>query len=590
MEGRSVRWWGLNCSGRSSRSRSWQRHHAMMDWQKSKGQGARAHGRPARSAGPWLGEHLAWVGLLIAGVVSGSLILSLDSQLTFIADDWELLVAREGLSAATIFEPFNENIVAGPAVVYKVLQGTVGMESSFPFYVVSVSLFLASVVLLFVYLRRRLGDWLALIAAILVFFLGAAFEDLLWAFQIGYFASAAAGLAMLLALDREDERGDGLACGLLTLSLVFSSLGLVFLIGFAADVCFGRRQRARRLPFVLLPTSLFFCWWVVWGHQAESHLSGENVTGLISYVFESAAAGITSLLGLAENDGSSPDQSRQIWGKLVLPFVVVAAGFRIWRDKGLSRGMAVALSLALGFWVLAGLNRSDERFPTSSRYQYPSALFLLLVIGESLRGVRLPRPILGFTAIVAVVAAFGGVSLLEREHEERWLPVAERLRVTLAAVELGEPSTDPDFPVTFPPNPTVQAGRYLASARAYGSPSLGEAALILRPESDRASADLTMAQALGLRLLAPEAPSRRCREVGTSSSAEALPSQGRLVVENLTSSSAEVMLKRFADEFSVSLGPLGPGDKAGLIIPADSAKRAWQLGVRASGPVRLCAP
>lgn len=196
---------------------------------------------------------LTWGALSVAVLVAAILILSLDSQLTFIADDWELLVARDGLSIATVFEPFHENIVVGPAVVYKLLQGIFGMSSAMPFYVVSISLFLASAVLLFAYLRSRVGDWPALLAAVLVLFLGAAFEDLLWAFQLGYFASASAGLGMLLALDREDERGDGVACGLLVVSVAFSSLGLVFLVGAIADLILGRQPRLQRLFVVLLP-------------------------------------------------------------------------------------------------------------------------------------------------------------------------------------------------------------------------------------------------------------------------------------------------------------------------------------------------
>ena len=84
---------------------------------------------------------LAWGVLGVAVIASATLILGLNSQLTFIADDWELLVARNGLSLSTVFEPFHENIVIGPALVYKVLQGSFGMSSAMPFYVASISLF-----------------------------------------------------------------------------------------------------------------------------------------------------------------------------------------------------------------------------------------------------------------------------------------------------------------------------------------------------------------------------------------------------------------------------------------------------------------
>jgi hypothetical protein len=538
------------------------------------------------------GRLLAWSALGVAAVVAAILILSLDSQLTFIADDWELLVARDGLSVATVFKPFHENIVVGPAVVYKLLQGIFGMSSAMPFYVVSISLFLTSAVLLFAYLRSRIGEWLAFLTAFSILFLGAAFEDLLWAFQLGYFASAAAGLGMLLAFDREDERGDWIACGLLVVSIAFSSLGLVFLVGAVVDLVLGRQPRLRRVFIILFPAALFAFWWLVWGHEAESHLSSENVTGLLGYIYDAAAAGAVSLLGLATNDGSSPDQAHLVWGKIVVPLLAALAAFRIWRDRGVSRGLAIALAMALAFWVLAGLNRSDERFPTSSRYQYPSALFLLLVIGESLRGLRIPRAVLVLATAGAVFAAVGGVSLMEREHDERWRPAADAVRSSLAAVELAGPSANPAFPVTFPPNPTVSAARYLDAARDYGSPAYSEAELAKRPESEKAGADLTMAQALGLSLAPRQSTAVRCQPLTATASGDTgitlLP--GGFTIANQSTAPVEVMLKRFAEgDFAVSLGALDTGVKTALVIPPDAAKRPWHLGLKGSGLVRLCA-
>lgn len=531
------------------------------------------------------------LALAVAASASAGLLLYLDSQLTFIADDWELLVARDGLSAATVFEPFHENIVAGPAVVYKLLLAVFGMSSALPFYVVSISLFLASAVLLFAYLRPRVGDWLAFLAAFLILFLGAAFEDLLWAFQIGYFACAAAGLGMLVALDREDERGDWVACGLLVVSIFFSSLGLVFLLAAVADLILGRRPRLRRLSVVLLPATLFGLWWLIWGHEAESHLSGENVAGLLAYVYEAAAAGVTSILGLATDDGTSPDQAHLIWGKIVVPFLAGLVGLRIWRDRGVSRGLAVALVLAFGFWVLAGLNQSDERFPTSSRYQYPSALFLLLVLAEVLRGVRVPRPALALATVAAVAAAIGGVSLILREHDERWQPAADAIRSSLAAVELGQPSVDPGFPVVFAPNPTVPAARYLTAASDHGSPAYSESQLLGRSEPERAAADLTLAQALGLSLAPPQGRDLKCQTLAASASGETGLTllRGGFTIANQGDAPVEVMLKRFAQsEFSVSLGPVQAGTETGLEIPPDRARQPWQLGIRGQGPIRLC--
>ena len=54
--------------------------------------------------------------------------------------------------------PHNEHIVVAPVLIYKALLELFGMDSARPFQVASTATFLASAVLLFVWLRRRAGD------------------------------------------------------------------------------------------------------------------------------------------------------------------------------------------------------------------------------------------------------------------------------------------------------------------------------------------------------------------------------------------------------------------------------------------------
>jgi hypothetical protein len=536
------------------------------------------------------GSRLPLLALAVAVVASMVWLLRLTSQLSFIADDWELLVVREGWGADVFLEPFNENIVIGPAVVFKVLLGVFGMGSAMPFYVVSISLFSACAVLLWLYLRVRVGDWLALVAACSILFLGAAFEDLLWAFQLGYFGAMAAGLGMLLAIDREEKRWDAVACALLVVSVAFSSLGLVFLAAAIVDVLMGRRPRGHRLYIVMWPLLLFALWWVGWGHEAESHLSGENLGDLAGWVYDAAAAGIVSLLGLATGDGTSPDQPHLIWGQLLVPVVAGGVGWRIFRDRGLSKGLAVALALALAFWILAGLNRTPERFPTSSRYQFPSAIFLLLIGAEALRGIRLPKLVVPVAAAVVLAASIGGISLLERERSERWEPAANSIRSSLAAVELAGEAADPSFQVSIPPNTAFSAGTYLDAVAEYGSPAFDEAELAARPEPERAAADLTTAQALGLSFSPFQGDPLRCQTLkATAAGLTGLALfPGTYSFESQGSLPAEMLLSRFSSELSVVMGALEPGALTSLTIPQDNSKRPWVLGLKGAGPVQLC--
>ncbi|MGE0068488.1 MAG: hypothetical protein AB7T48_14175 [Solirubrobacterales bacterium] len=528
--------------------------------------------------------------LAAAAIASFAWILSLDSQLTFIADDWELLVAREGTGASYFLDSLNGNLIIGLGVAYRLLRAVFGLDSATPFYVVSIGFFVLSAILLFVYLRRRVDDWLAVLAAILVLFLGAAFEDLLFAFQLGYFASVAAGLGMLLALDREDETGDRLACLLLVVSIVFSSIGIAFAAGALADLLFGKRLRARRAYVVAIPVLLYALWWLGWGHNGENSASLHNLLRTPKFAFDSAAAGVTSLLGLATGDGSEPDQPHLIWGKLVVLLGLAGLAFRIYRERRISRGMAVALAIGLALWFITGLNRESERFPTSSRYQYPYGIVLLLIGGELLRGLRIPRLVVVAAAFVAGLALWGGISLMQREYDERWLPTTEYLRSTLAAVDVAGARTVPGYEIAFAPAPLIPARTYLGVAAEHGTPAFSEAELAARPAPDLAAADLAIAQALGLGLAAPRARTVACEPLDASPDGGTGTTllHGGFTFENRSTAPVEVMLRRFASELSVSLGPLEAGNKAALEIPPDMSDRPWALGLEGDGPVELC--
>jgi hypothetical protein len=121
------------------------------------------------------------------------------------------------------------------------------MGTALPVYVVLTEALLIVAVLLFVYVRRRLGPWPAVMAAALLLFVGPAWQDILWPFEIGFVGSALFGLAMLLALDRGDRRGDLAACAFLAISAGFSSLGLSFLQAYYASISYVEEQIGRVL-------------------------------------------------------------------------------------------------------------------------------------------------------------------------------------------------------------------------------------------------------------------------------------------------------------------------------------------------------
>src|SRR5262249_40736007 len=326
--------------------------------------------------------------LAAAATASAGLLLAWGSRLTFLLDDWEFLLYRPGFNAHSILDPHGEHISIAPVLIYKALQATAGMSSSLPYLMVSVALLVTTGILLFVYLRRRVDPWLALIGATLVLFLGPAFDDLLWDFQRGFFGSMACGLGALLLLEDENARAAAAVCGLLPVGVPFSSLCLPFLA--AAAVTLGLRGgRFRGLYVVAVPALLYAVWWAGWGHTAETAVSLHNAAQTPQFVFDAAAAAVASLTGLVQF-GQGPGPGGLEWGRPLLVAALGLGGWRLHRMGRIPRGLWVALALAGTFWVLAGLNVKPGRGPTESRYLLPGAVFVLMIASELLRGVRVP--------------------------------------------------------------------------------------------------------------------------------------------------------------------------------------------------------
>jgi len=525
--------------------------------------------------------------LAVALVAAATLLFSLTSNLTFVGDGWEVLAGRPDWSASTFLQPFNEHPIVLPALVYKTLLTLFGMDSSLPFYVVSISLSLLCAVLLFIYMRRRVGDWAALAGAVLVLFLGAAYEDFLWEYQLGFFGSMAARLGALLALDREDRVGDRLACILLVIANAGSSLGIPFIAAAIAQVALGRRPRWHRAYVPLLPLALYIIWWLGSGHSAGSQIGPDDLLDLPRYIFDAAAAGVASLLGRQPIDGSGhPPALTQILAIILLGGLI----YRTSRERRISPGLIVALVLVLTFWALLGLDRGPQRF--SSRFQYPSAVFLLIVAAETLKGQRIPRPVLLALVAITVGAVGGEVSLLLSGYSDSWKPKADEIRSTLAAVDIAGAAAHPDYSISLPPSIYISVEQYLDAKRRHGTPAFSEAELLSAGGSDREVADRRLTSAIGLRLRAPMDKARKqgCQTLPPTHNTRPvarLLAVGKFQLENRADEPVVVLLGRFSRTPTVRLGGLPGNASRSMRLPADRSSRPWRLSVK-GGSVRLC--
>jgi hypothetical protein len=525
--------------------------------------------------------------LAVAVAASGALILNYDRHLTFSSDDWRMMTSRPGWGPDALLKPFNEHLILVPTVIFKALVEVFGMGSALPFFVVSIGLFLLCAVLLYVYLVPRVGEWAALVGAVLVLFLGAAYEDLFWAFQMGFFGSVGAGLGALIALDREDDRGDRWACVLLLASVACGGVGLAFIAAALADLAFGRRPRRNRAWVVLAPLAMYVGWRLGWGETAGSQISFETVRGLPRYVFNAAAAGTASLLG---REAYADDGYPPLLASLLLIVLAIVAAAQMIRRREISRGLAVALALALSYWMLIGLNRTGgHRLALLSRYQYPSAVFILIVAGELLRGVRIPRSAAVPVAVVTAAAIIGGISIMASHYEGRWTSTSLQIRLTTSALDIAGPGAEADQKISFPVADFIPAGRYLRTAEQHGSPGYSEEALLDRSSVERERVDGMLVEFMDVELSSASGDSKgsRCRSVPSVAIPGTPIGPGAYRLSNTGQVSAGLVLGRFNEYPRVDLGTVPPGAARSLEIPPDRSDRSWRIAAK-GGPVLLC--
>ena len=552
---------------------------------------------------------------LLLGVslaASGVLLLAWHANLTFGIDDWDLLLRRRGFSVDVFLDPHARHLIIGPTIIYKAIQATLGMDGYLPYAVVAIAAFLASVVALFAYVERRVGAWVAVAAVLPILFMGTAYEDLLRAFQVGYFGSMAFGIAALLAIERHDPRGDVLACALLLASLAFAEIAIAFGVAVALAIAI-QGGPIRRGWVVAVPALLYLIWFLAWGQQGPSELTAEHVATSPSYVLNGFASSLGSLLGLGM-PALFGGTGGLDWGRpLLVLLVTVAVGWLIVSPSRRQPWILVALAVGLTFWFLTGANAGLGRPPNASRYQYVGAVALVMIAAELGAGWRPGwRGVLAVFA-VAGAAALGNLSTLHQAYKSL-AGLTPIVRGSLGGLEIAARTANPDLLLTeensnFNYFAQLRAGPYLSAAEKFGSPAYSEAELAGAPENARVAADKVLNAALPISLLPgarrPPAGAAAPRLVGPARALVAArrscltvrAANGAAPVLELPRGGASLTappgvrvglgLRRFATEsFPVSPGRLR---RAGtLAIPPDLASEPWALQLFADGPVTVC--
>ena len=559
-------------------------------------------------------SRLAWAVLVLLVIAMAVLVFRETRGTTLWWDDWLWATERRGGGIDAYLEPHNQHLSLVPAVIYKLLFATAGVDDYTPWRLVVIAGHALVAALLFGYARRRVGDGVALLAAALFLFFGPGWQNFMWGFQIAWLIAVAAGVGALLLLERRDRVGDTLACVLVGLGLASAGVGVPVALGVAADVVLTRR-RLRDLWIAAAPVALYGVWWLA--YQDPSDFTWHSVARAPAFVADAVGATLSSLVGLGVSTASNPRPAPLVWAA---PLAILATGVVVWRLRRLGRisPRAASLLVVLGsFWLLTALSRAELSSPQTSRYLYVGALFGLLFACEIARGTRPgPRILVALSALTAIaVVANAGVI---RDAGRLLRGDAQTAVAAVGAFEIAAPVVDPEYgSAQLPGYPfvVVTAAEYFDLARDAGPPAASPAEIAAAPEPVRRATDaeLTRIHRIGLPPAPP--PGRGAAPVlegaagGTATRAGSclvfrgppfvprgqerwvdvtVPSGG-LVVEAVTGD-ARVALRRFAAGYGADqeLGRVRAGAAALLSIRRDRAAQPWHLRVSPEQGARVC--
>lgn len=155
----------------------------------------------------------------------------------------------------------------------------------------------------------------------------------------------------------------------------------------------------------------------------------------------------------------------------ILAGVCLLVASAITARRRLTVRLAALLAALLVFWLELALTRAQLGSPSSpaaSRYVYPAAFLLVLILVEAFAGLRPPSVVLLALAVGVFFVVESDVNVLETYgHAARGVFARE-------AALLGRAECDPRLGAGFQLDPTgapgVTVGPYLAAVRALGTP------------------------------------------------------------------------------------------------------------------------
>ncbi len=549
-------------------------------------------------------RRLCWLALGAAMAASVALLLYLQRNYTFVADEIPFLEWTGNEPWISYFGPYNGNLHFAAVAMTRVLLEVFGAGNYLPYRLFGLAGLVLCTGVLYVYCRRLVGEVLALAPPIALLFMGTGWAILLQPFVGSVLLySLALGTAALLCLERGDRGGDIAACLLLVGALLFYSVGFPFVVGATVAILLAPRWRSR-LWIVLIPGVLYLGWRMsihfIDSPPYLSQLTGEraNIFRAPLYFIDSGALVAGALFAGGRDFLTTGPATGLVsvgfsWSRLLATLVIAAieigiivAVFTWLRRRGPIRpGVWVSVAMLVALWGMQSYVFGGGRTAAESRYLFAGAFFLLLIICQVAAPVeRASRRVIAFVGVLLVISVGLNVDVFRDPHQ-LLRDYSPRARADMAAVQLAgdrapyefTPNSNPAVPFAL----YLNAGPWNAMVADHGSPAFTGAEVREQPVGVRQEADGVLTAALGMRAV-PVSGHGPCGPPSTRSRALR---PGRTVV--IASSPAFLALGHYGfPRHGIAL--LAAGEPQRVLL-ARSGSTRFRVGTVPAAPFRLCA-
>jgi hypothetical protein len=420
----------------------------------------------------------------------------------------------------------------------------------------------------------------------------------------------ACGIAALMALEREDLKGDVAACALLCLGVLTYSVALAFVAGAGIAILLSR-DRWRRLWVVAIPIVLYGAWsiWAArYSNSPENQILFSHIFLLPSWGAQSLSAVLGALTGFDYPFPSASAPARL--GPALALLALIAVGLRL-RLGRVPAYLWAALTVVVVVWCMGVLTSGGNRAPDTPRYLFPGAVTTLLAFGGCAAVIRWSRPAVIATYLVAASGVAVNAFILHDEGA-RLRYAAVEVKAGFAGLDIAGDNMKAAFDPALPPNlsstlpggllafpfgSVAEAGleppaAYRAASHSYGPLGYSVEQVRAATGAIRAQTDATLVKALGLRpqtahRIAANSTCRVVRSNGMGDAEAKLPAGGAVLESD---ADGPLEIRRFAgNQWWLNIGRLSGRQPVVLRVPQDHLPDPWWISVPTAS-LRVCAP